>query len=71
VLIGEKKESAAALFFLWGNRRRRMREGLHFLRRAEDSAGPVYAFFPRRRAFFPEKTAENKTKLCFFNRIHD
>lgn len=73
VLIGERKRKRVRKhsFFYGEIVRSGMRESLHFLRRAEDSAGPVYAFFPRRQAFFPEKTAENKTKLCFFNRIHD
>ena len=65
VLIGEKKESAEALFFYGEIVRSGMRESLHVLRRAEDSAGPVYAFFPGDGHFFRKKTQKIKQNFVF------
>lgn len=42
-----------------------MQEGLHFLRRAEDSAGPVYAFFPEDGHFFRIKPQKIKQNFVF------
>ena len=42
-----------------------MQEGLHFLRRAEDSAGPVYAFFPENGHFFRIKPQKIKQNFVF------
>lgn len=65
VLIGEKKESAEALFFYGEIVRSGMRESLHVLRQAEDSTGPVYAFFPGDGHFFRIKPQKIKQNFVF------
>lgn len=42
-----------------------MQESLHFLRRAEDSTGPVYAFFPGDGHFFRIKPQKIKQNFVF------
>lgn len=65
VLIGEKKESAEALFFYGEIVRSGMRESLHVLRRTEDGAGPVYAFSPGDGHFFRIKLQKIKQNFVF------
>lgn len=67
VLIGERKRKRVRQhsFFYGKIVRSGMQKGLHFLRQAEDSAGPVYAFFPGDGHFFRIKLQKIKQNFVF------